>query len=355
MARMKPITACALAVAAVALAVAAVALAGCRDRRATPVADGSRDVAACPSELAPGMRLVAFGGGAAPTLVMKKGSEKLEQAFALRDEIVAAYNGARLDDPNATPPLITVDVAADTQRAAAEDAEWLNSALAALPPDVLAHARLRLVAKPNDRCLLPLPLGALRHATGAWSEVASRLHDRDERTAPSADDLRESVAAALRWNEKGCGAGSGRACYQAAHFSTPTAARALYKKSCDLGVADGCSALADALLKGAPADARAGAALLRKSCDAGDREACTKWIDHLLQGSPADQKLAVERLRKACQGTDAESCERLGEMTLYGQSVARDLEKARALLQRGCDRGASRACFLLRAPDFEAP
>jgi uncharacterized protein len=118
---------------------------------------------------------------------------------------------------------------------------------------------------------------------------------------------------------------------------------ALLNKACDGKSAFGCEILGRAHDEGrgvAPDKERA-KELFARSCELGGGGGCRAAAMRYETSDPA----RIPLLDKACQKNDKLGCMGLGAAYLHGnQGAPKDLPKAKQLLQKACDLGATTAC-----------
>jgi uncharacterized protein len=170
-----------------------------------------------------------------------------------------------------------------------------------------------------------------------------------------------------------CGGDHGQACNQLGLLSDdPFHARALFKKSCDFGYANGCTNLGRSLLEsGSPSYAEA-AELFDRACREQDREACDELVVTIAQakracarraadcyhlghstergiGVPADETAAGKLYQRACQTGFPPACTALGHLHERGAGVPLDAKRALELYTQACARKHARGCRLAEA------
>ncbi|HBL30276.1 MAG TPA: hypothetical protein DD490_25870 [Acidobacteria bacterium] len=115
----------------------------------------------------------------------------------------------------------------------------------------------------------------------------------------------------------------------------------LYRRSCDTGYAEGCSALGGALLegRGIAADPERASALFEQACQNGSGSACAAGARQAM-----DEARAFDFAARACDQGDAEGCFDLATRMTEGRGAAPDPARALATFLEGCALGSSRAC-----------
>ncbi len=113
--------------------------------------------------------------------------------------------------------------------------------------------------------------------------------------------------------------------------------------ACDAGHQTSCNVLADILREGEGTEANSSRALAlySQSCKHGELTACVERGLLLYEGArnvTADQAAAAKAFQKACDGNDQRGCGMLGVMLASGQAMGKDPERAKPLLKAGCER-----------------
>jgi hypothetical protein len=123
----------------------------------------------------------------------------------------------------------------------------------------------------------------------------------------------------------------------------------LFNQACSGGKTNSCYYLG--LMydfgQGVAQDAARATAFYSKSCNAGDGAACFHlgMLRDYQPGSVICNSPAVNvTASRACDSGNAMSCTMLGYSYSYGCGVAKDIEKGRQLLSKGCALGYERAC-----------
>jgi TPR repeat protein len=147
------------------------------------------------------------------------------------------------------------------------------------------------------------------------------------------------------------------------------------KKACDAGGMGECLRLAYLYAEGKDADPKKAAATFKKVCDAGKLAACAELAQMYEDGVGVkqDEKMALALRQKVCDAGDGEVCyalasddpahgrralregvrcrarERLLQRRLSysrgSQGATKDMARAMALYQKGCDAGSLPACY----------
>lgn len=160
-----------------------------------------------------------------------------------------------------------------------------------------------------------------------------------------------------------CHAGAWEACagiattFEASQ-TQPGLMRRYVRMGCELGHPESCSVYGDILSlgRGVPVDAVAAVPYYRRACQARLGYACHNvGLAHAQGiGGPVDDVKAARLYIEACE-LDARMCGDAGGRLVNGWGVEKDVERGRALLQRGCRAGETHACMLfadhLRAMD----
>ena len=130
---------------------------------------------------------------------------------------------------------------------------------------------------------------------------------------------------------------------------------ALYKKACDMGDMDGCTAVA-AVYEGtilwqiSQIDYEKAAALYEKACEGGVGEACVRAAAHGNgeYGGTKDPQKARKYYRLACDFKDAQGCYALARGHEKADQGAKDDKKAMELYGLSCDYGYDMGCAKFR-------
>lgn len=125
-------------------------------------------------------------------------------------------------------------------------------------------------------------------------------------------------------------------------------AATLYGKACDGGLAAGCTSSALAYLsgKGVTKNINQTVTLLRKACAGNDAQGCSD-LGEMYQagvGVPKDQTQAALFIQKACDSGDAAACNRLGRLNQGNSGLPKDDARAVALFKKSCDAGYPAGC-----------
>ena len=132
------------------------------------------------------------------------------------------------------------------------------------------------------------------------------------------------------------------------------AALPAYKKACDAGFAEGCGALADAMVPDvdAPDVAAAAKATLKianQGCAGGSDLACTVAADLYLDAvyKIADPAAGLKAYERGCSLGGGDACYGAAVELLTGKRVPRDVERGVGLLGKSCLAGNADNCFSL--------
>lgn len=200
--------------------------------------------------------------------------------------------------------------------------------------------------------------------------------------------VKQSVPRAVRLYDRACKGDNGGGCvnlgmaYKAGAGVEVDAARAaqLFEMACERGDVRGCTELASVMARGQgiPSDARQAAELFETGCSAGHADACYRLASYFEDGTfGPDPFTAMTFFEKACIAGISAGCERLDQMYdrsrrhappvphpaeiacrsgdaracnaaglgyFAGDEVARNLDKAVALMQRACEGGYTASC-----------
>jgi TPR repeat protein len=175
------------------------------------------------------------------------------------------------------------------------------------------------------------------------------------RTAPS--ELRNDERAAARF-ERACAAACARGCVHLGelHEHAPAsehvdAAKIAYRRACDLGDGDGCSALG-ALIETRESDPVAAVAEYSRGCELDSGRACAALAAHyeLAEGVALDAERAYALYEHACERHAASGCRGAAQMLarMSDSAGSRNFEqKAAALDAEDCNDGEAASCALL--------
>ena len=127
---------------------------------------------------------------------------------------------------------------------------------------------------------------------------------------------------------------------------------ALYKKACDMGDMDGCTAVAAAyegaiLWQVSQIDYEKAAALYEKACEGGVGEACYRAAAHHSgeYGGAKDPQKVRKYYSLACDHKDSQGCYMLAQG--YEKSE-NDMKKAMDIYGTACDYGYTEGCVKFR-------
>jgi TPR repeat protein/serine/threonine protein kinase len=141
-------------------------------------------------------------------------------------------------------------------------------------------------------------------------------------------------------------------------------AAALYRKACDDRVPEGCQNLGQLHQRGdgVHLDPTRAFGLFRQACDLGYAVGCRTAGEAFAAGLgvPPSDAQAVELFTRGCEPSpgvspDQDSCAWLAACLRDGKGVARDPDRARALLERACQQGATLGCVGGRPNPAPAP
>ena len=129
------------------------------------------------------------------------------------------------------------------------------------------------------------------------------------------------------------------------------------RAQCDGGQADGCRRLAAAIVTkqpGAPTDMAVARSLYTRACDElNDADGCVALAGAYRRGAFSDAGKDVGRAgmyaERACNLAPDTACILFAEMVLVGEGVPADIERARAMLDRGCDKNQLVSCAAMHA------
>jgi hypothetical protein len=136
-----------------------------------------------------------------------------------------------------------------------------------------------------------------------------------------------------------------------------TKALEFYKKSCDLGSAEGCDASAalyhDTDMQKAKAYALKAIALHKKDCNRGNVDGCREICNYYNLGDYVNQDQSIVKVyaskefalhKKACDRGDAEECSETGQAYLMGIGVQQDIMQGKNVLRNSCNSGNGYGC-----------
>jgi uncharacterized protein len=200
-------------------------------------------------------------------------------------------------------------------------------------------------------------LGAKSEGRMTLQSVLASLQ-RNEVQKPSAASLHETVPLDAKRSTTATGTNASRASasyQQAVAFlkgagvaPDPEKAATLFDRSCEQGLAVGCTSLGLMYIdgRGVPHDDSQAAAYYRRGCDGGETVACTNlgFMYESGRGVLRDDGIAATLYQRGCDGGEVVGCTNLGFMYAAGQGVPKDDEKAIALYTRGCEGGKALGC-----------
>jgi TPR repeat protein/tRNA A-37 threonylcarbamoyl transferase component Bud32 len=193
-----------------------------------------------------------------------------------------------------------------------------------------------------------------RACEGGDSEVCVSLGDTYREGRGVAADSGRATALYLRAREAfaaPCDAGDLPRCLALGDLlrdgrggaADPAQALTRYQQACAAGEQRGCARVGALLLAEGPLrDLARGETVLQTACDAGEPEACTA-LGHLrvdIQHAVG----SVALFQRACDGGSPAGCRELAGAYLRGQSVAADIGRGLALLDRACVADDFEAC-----------
>jgi uncharacterized protein len=199
-----------------------------------------------------------------------------------------------------------------------------------------------------------------REACALVARIANKRLLSIPRDDPAGDDVARMVVDAL---EKGCRAGDGPSCRDAArayvrgeHLAPdPERARSLAERACTDSLTEGCTELgflyADGV--GVAADVERARSLFERGCTGGDGGGCMA-LGGLYAGSrvePPDMARATSLFEQGCRLKYAGACSTLGELFLRGQGVPRDEAQGLRWMMQACELGDLSACNETRSHD----
>lgn len=152
--------------------------------------------------------------------------------------------------------------------------------------------------------------------------------------------------------EAACEAGDYNICFELAERLDSRPPRdearimALYRRSCEGDVAEGCSLLAEGYASGRGGDADDDLALAAdiRACELGDTSGC---VGAGLRVAEQDMSRAAAFFSTACSDEVWVGCARLGVLYRNGQGVDPDHVEAASLFRRSCENGLAFSCFFL--------
>lgn len=125
--------------------------------------------------------------------------------------------------------------------------------------------------------------------------------------------------------------------------------REAQRKSCEMGMARDCTALALRYRdgRGAPQDAHFALELFARGCELGDATACVYRADAYRNGDGVarDPNKALELYLKACSDENlGRACRALGEIYILGDGVPRDAALSGTWYEQGCALQDAESC-----------
>ena len=161
------------------------------------------------------------------------------------------------------------------------------------------------------------------------------------------------VAIARQLYEEGCEGGSAEACLNLGNLQASEGenarldlAQANYERACSLGLQEGCAELASQLgrVGAPPADHQRSMALAREACRSGYEPACEMVLRFLQDETRSDRDLDEARaiLDRQCRAGDAESCNDAARIA--SQPEVADEVATTQYLMLGCDAGDGWQC-----------
>jgi hypothetical protein len=156
-------------------------------------------------------------------------------------------------------------------------------------------------------------------------------------------DILQLKASCLSGNNKACEA-IGASLFTEGNY---TEIKKIGESACKKGVGGGCTILGALYFagKGVPRDVEKAKSLFEKGCQLGSGVGCVdRGSTYILEQNPSK---AVELYKKACDMGYGIGCYSLGIMYFTGKGVSQDREKAKALLEKGCQMGSEPACKTL--------
>ncbi|QDG54577.1 sel1 repeat family protein [Persicimonas caeni] len=119
---------------------------------------------------------------------------------------------------------------------------------------------------------------------------------------------------------------------------------AAYRLGCRLGSPENCYFLAKVYRKGrgeVEADAQKAVATAAKACQGGLVDGCERYWLYLSE--TIDRAGALDYANK-CNGGDADACYVSGRAFVVGESIEAEVDRGRALLEKGCSAGSALSC-----------
>jgi TPR repeat protein len=177
-------------------------------------------------------------------------------------------------------------------------------------------------------------------------------------------DFASAMAAAARYDEKGCDKNHKESCTSFARYlnwrgGDKPRAKQVFRKACDAGEKEACYALAlgyrvptfEADPSTFTPDLLEYVLHVRKSCDLGHGPACTSLAKAYIDGVGVAKNPAagLEALTRSCDAGDPFNCYGLAEHYRTGDAGTKDVVKAEQIHERTCKKSLHRAsCMALR-------
>ena len=301
----------------------------------------SADAAAPPGECQSAIRLELVPIAAKPTAAAPTAEADSPQGTGLRQQCPAPLvwaNGKCSSSGGAH--LCTPGDVKDCQKQCelGDPGSCYNRAvlLEATEPDVAMPLFEAACAKDLDR--------ACQAAGWIWLGRRNGAKDDDTKTHARIE--------AEKYLARACELGEAWTCWNTAHWylrtgtlevfpRDPARASSLYRRSCALGYAPGCSSLADFLISGKDVkrDVPAALAVLLRGCDGGVAQDCTRLGDLQREGKMVlkDPERALEAYRRGCDAGGAIACHLGGRMLAAGEGLAKDAAGAVAIWSKACN------------------
>ncbi|RAX57901.1 hypothetical protein CCZ01_04535 [Helicobacter monodelphidis] len=128
----------------------------------------------------------------------------------------------------------------------------------------------------------------------------------------------------------------------------PNKAFSYFKRSCELGNAEGCALLGTTYNEGFGTEqnfSKATEAFL-KGCKQNSRLACNHLAFNYYygKGTPTNIQKAIQLLQEGCNQKSSHSCLALGNIYYTGEGITQDLSLAKDFFQKACVYGYEKAC-----------
>lgn len=209
----------------------------------------------------------------------------------------------------------------------------------------------------SSAALAPAPVEVCADVADCRQALRRALGEGDSTCEPRA---RAELA------QRACEVGVAEGCTALAHLEGAASPRlrTLWRRACDGGDGEGCARLALTTLlgEGTSQDVEAGGEALRSACERFPAAACGLAVEGLAEaarqhGAEPEWEWLALFAQRGCDAGEGLSCRLQGDLFYAGRGVSADADKAAELYARACVGGDGKACAnqALLLPAAQAP